>query len=220
MAREIMGDVEKALMEAEKHLSERDTVREQALQLGREIVRRSGRSITYFLSGRFEESHAELGETRRLAKRLLELLKPYPDLYYSGSTYNAISEYVEAELLHSIVLEDRLPGPAELGVPIPPYLQGLGDVVGELRRLCLEKIRRGEFKDAWSLLERMEAIYLGLRRLDYPDALMPGVRHKADVARRLVDDTKALLIAVSRQGELADNIARLLIRLSGEESQR
>ena len=208
-----MGDVEDALAEVEKHLSERDAVREQALQLGREVVRRSGRSITYFLSGRFKESRAELGETRRLTRRLLELLKPYPDLYYSGSTYNAVSEYVEAELLHSIVLEDRLPGPAELEVPIPPYLQGLGDVVGELRRLCLEKIRRGRLEEAWSLLERMEAIYLGLRRLDYPDALMPGVRHKADVARRLVDDTKALLLAVSRQRELEENMARLLERL-------
>ncbi|RUM48149.1 MAG: haloacid dehalogenase, partial [Hyperthermus sp.] len=30
----------------------------------------------------------------------------------------------------------------------------------------------------------------------YPDALMPGVRHKIDVARRLIDDTKSLLLSI------------------------
>ena len=49
----------------------------------------------------------------------------------------------------------------------------------------------------------MEAIYLALRSLDLPEALAPGVRHKADVARRLTDDTKAFLIDLSSRERLS-----------------
>ena len=103
-----------------------------------------------------------------------------------------------------------MPTPEELGVGFIPYLQGLGDVVGELRRLALELVRVGRFSDAWMLLEAMEAIYLGLRGLDYPDALAPGIRHKADVARRLVDDTKSMLVDLESRRRLEEAVKRAL----------
>jgi translin len=205
----LLNRVREIISEADSYLSERDSVREKALRLEREVVRRAGRSVTLILSGRMTEAEGELEESKRLVDELLGLLEPYPDLLYSGSTYNALSEHVEAEVFHSIVLGRGVPGPRELKVPIPPYLQGLGDVVGELRRLCLDKLRQDRFDEAWTLLDYMEAIYMGLRELDYPDALAPGLRHKADVARRLVDDTKALLLSVSRQRELAKKISEV-----------
>ena len=52
----------------------------------------------------------------------------------------------------------------------------------------------------------MEALYNELRSLEYPDALMPGVRHKIDVARRLIDDTKALLIEVKGRRSLLEAV--------------
>ncbi|MCE4603602.1 MAG: haloacid dehalogenase, partial [Aeropyrum sp.] len=79
----------------------------------------------------------------------------------------------------------------------------------ELRRLCLDLVRHAEFEVAWRLLEIMEAIYLELRSLDYPEALIPGVRHKADVARRLVDDTKALLADLESRHRLESSIKKI-----------
>ncbi|MCE4629562.1 MAG: hypothetical protein F7C82_04710 [Desulfurococcales archaeon] len=114
-----------------------------------------------------------------------------------------MSEYVEAIVLYDIVTGKDIPGYEELGIPPTPYLQGLGDVVGELRRLVLEEIRRGSYDKAWEYFEVMEAIYLALRSLDLPEALAPGVRHKADVARRLTDDTKAFLIDLSSRERLS-----------------
>ncbi len=185
-----------------KYLEERDQVREKAIRLSREIVRQSGWSVTSVHKGDMEAAWRFLGEAERLTRELLSILEPYPDLYYSGLVYNAVSEYIEARLLLDLLEGRGLRSPEELGVPPVPYLQGLGDLVGELRRLALELIRRGMYREAWGMVEAMEAIYLELRGLDYPEALAPGVRHKADVARRLVDDTKAFLLDMESRASL------------------
>ena len=57
-------------------------------------------------------------------------------------------------------------------------------------------MREGRLAEAEKLLDLMEAMYYELRALEYPDALMPGVKHKVDVARRLIDDTKSLLLSL------------------------
>ncbi|MEB3861743.1 MAG: haloacid dehalogenase [Desulfurococcales archaeon] len=194
--------------EIDGYLEERDQVREKAIRLSRDIVRYSGWSVTSVHKGDMEAARINLREAEDRARQLLSMLEPYPELYYSGMVNNAVSEYVEAKLFLSLLEGMGLPGPRELGVPPVPYLQGLGDLVGELRRLALELVRRGEYGSAWRLVEAMEAIYLELRGLDYPEALAPGVRHKADVARRLVDDTKAFLVDMESRAELAGLLRR------------
>ncbi|MCE4603196.1 MAG: haloacid dehalogenase [Desulfurococcales archaeon] len=203
------GKLRSIIREIDGYLEERDQVREKAIRLSRDIVRYSGWSVTSVHKGDMDAARRNLREAEDRAIRLLSILKPYPELYYSGIVNNAVSEYVEAKLLLSLLEGRGLPGPEELGVPPVPYLQGLGDLVGELRRLALELVRRGNYSDAWRLVEAMEAIYLELRGLDYPEALAPGVRHKADVARRLVDDTKAFLVDMESRAELSSLLRRV-----------
>jgi len=197
--RRIVGSID-------SYLAERDRVREEAIRLSRDVTRYSGWAVTAVHKGDMEEAFRNLEEAERASRRLLEITRGYPELYYSGMVYNAVSEYVEARVFIDLILGRGLPGPEELGVQPVPYLQGLGDVVGELRRLALECVRRGDFNVAWRLLDMMEAIYLELRGLDYPDALAPGIRRKADVARRLVDDTKALLVDLENRYKLMEEI--------------
>lgn len=185
-------------------LDEKEKVRDQAIKLSRDVIRYSGWAITAVHKGSLEEALDHLARSEEAAVSMLRLLEPHPDLYYSGMAYNAISEYVEARLFIDIVTGRGMPGPEELGVPIVPYLQGLGDLVGELRRLALEKVRTGDFATAWRLLEIMESVYINLRGLDYPDALAPGIRKKADTARRLVDDTKAFLVDMESRIKLVE----------------
>ena len=192
----------------DSYLAERDSVREEAIKLTRDIVRSSGWAVTAIHRGDLEEALRHLGEAEEKTRRLLEITKPYPELYYSGMVYNAVSEYVEARLFVDLITGKGLRGPEELGVQPVPYLQGLGDVVGELRRLALELIRNGDFTTAWKLQEMMEAIYLELRGLDYPDALAPGIRRKTDVARRLVDETKAFLVDLESRHKLTEELTR------------
>ena len=205
MPREKLAEVIKSI---DSYLSERDKVREEAIRLSREVVRSAGWAVTAVHKGDMDEARSHLAEAEEKTRRLLEITRPYPELYYSGMVYNAVSEYVEARIFIDIITGKGLPGPEELRVQPVPYLQGLGDVVGELRRLALELVRRERFDIAWKLLEAMEQIYLQLRGLDYPDALAPGVRRKADTARRLVDDTKALLVDLENRYRLTTELRR------------
>jgi len=208
--------VQESVDEARRVLDELDSAREQLIRLSREVIRESGRAIVEIHKGDRGRAVEHMERCEAATRELLGLAARYPQLLYSGLVNNAVSEYVEAKLFLSVVLEGRLPGYRELaglGIPLVPYLQGLGDLVGELKRLSLELVREGLYEDAWRLLEVAEAVYLELQSLDYPDPLIPGVRRKADIARRVVDDLKAMLVDLSKRDELA----RLLRRSLGEE---
>ncbi len=204
------------VLKADSKLRELDAAREKAVKLSRDVIRLSGWSITALHQGNVEEARKYLDECESVTKELLRTVDPYPELSHSGLTYNAVSEYVEAKAFFSVVVEGKLPGFEELGVQVVPYLQGLGDVVGELRRHALESLRRGDVDEAWKALDVMEAIYESLRGLDYPDAILPNLRHKVDVARGLIDDTKAMLVELRSREELQSSINNLKSRLESE----
>ncbi|MDP8003531.1 MAG: haloacid dehalogenase, partial [Caldisphaera sp.] len=139
-------DVQKRLEEIinsiDLYLKELDLVREQVVKISREVIRNSGYSITEIHKGNIEEAIKYLDLCKSNNNKLLELVKNYPELAYSGLAYNAISEYVEAEVLVNIIQGKDIPGYKELNVYPIAYIQGLGDVVGELRRYALEAIRK------------------------------------------------------------------------------
>jgi len=200
--------------EIDKYLSERDSIRESAIKKARDVIKFSGWAITAVHKGNLNEAKNYLQRTEDAAKELLNLVKNYPEIYYSGMVYNAVSEYVEARIFIDIISGSDIKGHKELGVQPVPYLQGLGDVVGELRRLALEFIRKDNYDMAWKLLKVMESIYFELRKFDYPEAIVPGIRHKADVARRLIDDTKALIVDLEKRHKLSREIETLLNNFS------
>ncbi len=192
---------------ARQELDVLDSAREGLIRLSREVIRSSGRAITAIHKGDIEEALSYMEKCEEYTRKLLEEAKKHPQLLHTGLVNNAVSEYVEAKLFISLVLGGKLPSFEELetsvGVPLVPYLQGLGDLVGELKRLALEYVRGDKYDKAWLLLDLAESIYMELQSLDYPDALLPGVRRKADVARKIVDDLKSMLVDLSKREELA-----------------
>ncbi len=209
---DVRARIREIVDEAAAHISVRDEVREKAIKASRDVIRYSGWAITEIHKGNLEKAGEHIRALEEATRAFLELVRPYPELYYSGMAYNALSEYVEAIVFYRIITGGDIPSFSELGIPPVPYLQGLGDVVGELRRAILERIRSGDYDTGWRLLEIMEEIYLSLRGLDFPEALVPGVRHKADVARRLTDDTKAFLIDLSSRSMLAEMLRECTVR--------
>lgn len=183
-----------------------DASRNEALKVSREVIRSSGWAITSLLSGDTGKYMEYMKVCKEQLQRLLNLVEGWPQLRFSGFVYNAEMEYVEAVLLGKILLGEGIAGPEELGVHVVPYLQGLGDIVGELRRHILELLRRGEYEKAIRFVGVMEEIYLALRSLDYPEAIVPGLRHKVDVARRLVDSTKALAVDLESRHRLIERL--------------
>jgi len=187
-------------------LSVKDGVREEVIRVVRELIRFCGEAIRLVHLGLYEEASSSLEYARGLVEKLNGLLSDHPDLYYSGLVYNGLSEYVEARITYSLIVEKKMPRYNELNVPYIPFLQGLGDVIGELRRHVLNLLNKGAIDEASTYLEVMERIYMWLKKLNYPDPLTPGLRHKVDVARRLVEDTKTLLINTRNTYLLLDKL--------------
>ncbi|ABM80341.1 translin family, DNA-binding protein [Hyperthermus butylicus DSM 5456] len=184
------------LSEINTVLSRREELRDSLIKLGRDVIKLSGWAINALHRGRVEEARKYIEEMDSIVSRFREMAKSDSFLAESGFVYNVLSEYVEAKVFYSVVVEGVIPSHRELSVPEVPYLQGVGDVLGELRRLALDYMRLGRLNEAEKVLDLMEAMYYEMRALEYPDALLPGVRHKVDVARRLIDDTKSLLLSV------------------------
>ncbi len=184
-----------------KVLSVREELRDTLIKNGRDVIKLSGWAINAIHRGNLGDAEKYINEMVEKTKAFIELARRDQYLWHSGFVNNVLSEYAEAMLLYKLVVEGELLGPEELGIGEVPYLQGLGDTLGELRRLALDLMRVGKLDDAERVIDVMEALYYELRALEYPDALMPGVRHKIDVARRLLDDTKALLLTVKARLE-------------------
>jgi len=77
----------------------------------------------------------------------------------------------------------------EVGTSSTAYLLGMLDFVGEMRRMILDSLRRGEAEEAQRLLSTMEAIYEDLMSLDRT-SILPNYRHKLDAARRILEATR------------------------------
>jgi translin len=95
-----------------------------------------------------------------------------------------------------------LPDPRSLGVAPGPFLNGLAESAGELRRYVLDMLRRGETDGCERLLAAMDDIYSLLVTLDYPDALTGGLRRTTDSTRGILEKTRGDLTLALRQEAL------------------
>jgi len=101
-----------------------------------------------------------------------------------------------------------LPGPAELGIDAAAYLNGLGEVVGELRRYLLDSMRRGDLSRGEELLSVMDDIYGVLVTMDFPDAITGGLRRTTDMVRGVLEKTRSDLSLAIRQRELEERLEK------------
>jgi len=107
-------------------------------------------------------------------------------------------------------------GPQALGVEYNTYLNGLSEVVGELRRRCLDILRHGYSTEAERLLTQMDDIYAVLVTMDYPDAITNGLRRQTDIARNIIEKTRGDITFSLRGEHLERAIARLSEQMTGE----
>lgn len=200
----------KAILEKiQEELSGREQVRGEVHKDMRKATRLSKQAIQVTHQERYDDAKVMLEEAKRLFAKLRETAKNYPDLFYSGSVGAAFEEHAEAKILLTLIQEDRFAGPEEFGVPVTPYVLGLGDVVGELRRRALDLIRKGDVEAAERSLEWMEHIYSELTALDDAYIIINGLRRKGDVARRLIEITRGDITSEARRSALERSISKL-----------
>ena len=88
-----------------------------------------------------------------------------------------------------------------------PYLKGLGEAVGEQRRRLLDLLRKGDLDAAEAVFGDMEVIHDLLTSLDYPDGMTSGLRRTTDVARSLIERSRADLTSTVVQERLRTELA-------------
>jgi translin len=146
------------------------------------------------------------------------LLGDFPEIYHSGFVSDAQKELAEASLTLALVRADPLPSPAALHMAEAPYLNGLGEAVGELRRHVLDVLRTGAVEESERHLQAMDDIYAVLVTVDFPDAITGGLRRTTDVTRGILEKTRADLTLAAQQYALERRINAFERRLGSELS--
>ena len=200
----------KSLLEKiQEELKKRDEIKEEVQKDMRKATRLSKQSILFIHQERFEDAKKLLNEASNLLVKLHKISKDHPDLAYSGLVNAAYEEYTEAHTLLMLIKENRFPNPKKLGVPSISYVLGLGDVIGELRRRALDALRKGDVKLAADTLLLMEEIYVELMSMDDAFLIVPGLRRKCDVARRIIESTRGDVTIEARRSSLEQSIQEL-----------
>jgi translin len=205
-----MKNLQSIVAGIEKELDEKDKVREDALRSSRELVRLSKDIIGAM--NRHEDPRPLLAKMRKDAAALKARASRCPEIYAAGYVEGALAEVVEICVLYAIVNKMPLPTPKELCATPEAYLLGLGDVIGELRRMAVDALREMHPEQAEARLFEMETIYGALMRFDYPDAVVP-LRKKQDVARGLVERTRGEVLVARSEKALKDKLDRVAAHL-------
>ena len=194
--------------------------RDLALSQSRMLIRHCSQAIRAVHREDTDVMNDHLEEAGELAKALTTGLNNYPNLYHTGYTQDALKEFAEAKITCALILNKPLPSPEEIDVIHATWLKGLSEVVGELRRRCLDLLRQGYSSEAERLLGLMDDIYSMLVTMDYPDAITHGLRRQTDIARSIIERTRGDL-TFSLQGEqLATAISSLSLQLLQEEDRK
>ena len=195
-------DLDALEAEVRAELDGKFAARELALQNCRKIIQAASKAIRAMHRGDVETADRLLASGRALIEEAEAPLADHQDIYHAGFFYDAVKEYAEAELTKALVLQKPLPLPSELGLHAVPYLKGLGEAVGEMRRRLLDQLRTGELSAAEVTFRYMETIHELLAALDYPDGMTSQLRRTTDVARSLIERSRADLTTTIVQERL------------------
>ena len=197
----------------------RTAARDKALATARQLTRACSLAIRAAHRIETDGLAGQLSEARSLADALRAELQTFPDLFHAGYTQDALKEFVEANATCALIQNQPLPTPEELGVGGATYLNGLAEVVGELRRRTLDILRHGYSQEAERLLGLMDDIYGVLVSMDYPDAITSGLRRQTDVARSIIEKTRGDITFSLRGEHLEQAIGKLIGQLNGDQPE-
>jgi translin len=197
----------------------RTLARDKALAQARQLTRACSLAIRAVHRSDTQSMDEHLAEADGLAGTLTNDLRDHPDLFLAGYTQDAFKEFAEAKVTCALIRNLPLPTPEELGVGNATYLNGLAEVIGELRRRILDILRHGYSEEAERLLGYMDDIYSILVTMDYPDAITNGLRRKTDIARSIIEKTRGDVTFSLRGEHLEQAIGQLSAHLLGTQDE-
>ena len=188
--------------EAVQYLGLKHAARERALPRSRAAIRACANSIRAAHRQEFAQAANLLAQAEKLLGEMAEDLRDHQDIFYAGFVQDAQKEYAEAAAFAALAQNRPLPLARDLALDWAPYLNGLAETVGELRRYILDQLRQGNYGTCETLLRHMDDIYALLITIDYPDAITGGLRRTTDAARGILEKTRGDLTIAFGQAQL------------------
>jgi translin len=190
--------------------------RDEALRRARELIRLCATAIRASHRDEWDTARELLAQADAVADGIRETVEPYPSLLHAGYTQDALKELVEAHATLALASGAPVPEPEPLNIPYPAYLNGLCEAASEMRRRCLDELRRGNTTKAEQLLEAMDEVYDMLVTFDFPDAITGGLRRRVDQLRGVMQRTRGDLTNSLRQDRLVRALQDFEERIGSE----
>jgi len=188
---------------------EKNKVRDETHESMRKATSLSKQAILLIHQKRIKDAQEMLESANEMISSLQKLADECPEIIYGGMFSAALQEYSEANIFLMLVKEGRFVTPSEIHVPSVDYVLGLADVIGEYRRLALDNLREGKVEAGEECLKIMDQVFMQLLALDEAYMLVPGLRHKSDIARRIIENTRGDITLEVRRKALEDQLKRV-----------
>lgn len=195
--------------QAVEDLTARHQARERALAVSRQVIRSSANAIRAVHRNDFDEARRLIGEASERLSETISIRDDNPEIYYAGFLSDARKEYTEANITLAVISGTDIPDAETLGIDPPAYLNGMAEVIGELRRYILDALRRDDTGRCEELMELMDEIYGILVTVDFPEAVTGGLRHSTDAMRGVLERTRGDLTVSLQQRRLEQRLADL-----------
>ena len=192
---------------AHAELSSKHRAREEGLRISRGVIRLSANAIRAVHRLDFDTARRLLQEAKEQLADTAPILENNPDIYFAGFLSDARKEYTEGNITLALISGTPLPYPADLGVDAAPYLNGMAESIGELRRFILDRLRHDDPADCEPFLGIMDEIYTLLVTMDFPEGVTGGLRHSTDAMRGVLERTRGDLTMAMRQSHLETRLA-------------
>ncbi len=201
-----MTSLKNLLTEVREELSAKEKIRETAQSNLRRATSLSKQAILLIHQKRNKEAVKLVQKAKKVILDSSKTSETFPEMIHGGLLDAARQEYSEASIFLKLSTRDEFVTPKEIGVPSIDYVLGLADVIGEYRRLVLDALREGNLKKSEKGLKTMDEIYVELMALDEAYMLVPGLRRKCDVARRIIETTRGDVTQEARKNALEESL--------------
>ena len=190
-----------------EQLSTRNRDREEGLSVSREVIRLSANAIRAVHRSDYEEASRLISSASDRLQAAEHIRSDSPLIYNAGFMNDARKEFTEANITLAVISGKDIPTAEELGIDPPAYLNGMAEVIGELRRYILDGLRKDSVGRCEELMEVMDEIYGVLVTVDFPEAVTGGLRHTTDAMRAVLERTRGDLTIALRQRALEAQLA-------------
>jgi translin len=176
-----------SLNEFSTHLKQIESNREKLIKENREIIAFCSKAIILLHSNNIPDATDLINKAHNLIRDLRKYAISDLDRYL----WPAEQEYVEACILKEIFeKKPSISNHLDLDVSLNAYLTGLLDCIGEIKRMIYDNLRKNDFDTSLSLFTIMQSFYDYIYPFSFYDNIIPGVRKKLDVGKRIIEDVR------------------------------